>query len=58
MDRSKGGKGSNIKPTMKVSISVREDVKLHESENAWRPARYQKGEFASDEDRKTEELYR
>lgn len=41
-----------------MSISLREDVKLHESENAWRPARFTKGEFATDEDRKTEGLYK
>lgn len=37
---------------------MREDVKLHEVENAWRPARFIKGETATDEDRKTEELYK
>lgn len=43
---------------MKVSLSIREDVKLHEAENAWRPARLNKGEIPTDEDKKTEELYK
>ncbi|XP_056649007.1 eukaryotic translation initiation factor 4 gamma 1-like isoform X1 [Diorhabda sublineata] len=59
MDRGKGNKGGSlVKPPMKVSISVREEVKLHESENAWRPARFSKGEFQTEDDKKTEELYR
>ncbi|CAH1141154.1 unnamed protein product [Phyllotreta striolata] len=58
MDRNKGGKGSTAKPTIKLSLSVKEEVKLHESENAWKPARFTKGECATDEDKKTEELYR
>ncbi|KAJ8913562.1 hypothetical protein NQ315_017113 [Exocentrus adspersus] len=54
-----GGSGQKqARPTVKVSISVREDVKLHETENAWRPARLNKGESATDEDKKTEELYK
>ncbi|XP_044267926.1 eukaryotic translation initiation factor 4 gamma 1-like isoform X3 [Tribolium madens] len=52
-----GGKGSKSQ-MIKVSISVREDVKLHEVENAWKPARFHKSENMSDEERKTEELYR
>lgn len=43
---------------MILSLSVREDVKLHESENAWRPARLIKGENATDDDKKTAELYK
>ncbi|CAH1972490.1 unnamed protein product [Acanthoscelides obtectus] len=46
------------KPSVKLTISLKEDVKLHEVENAWRPARLVKGEAASDEDKKTAELYR
>ena len=41
-----------------MSISVREDVKLHEVENAWRPARFLKGDNMSDDERRTEELYK
>lgn len=37
---------------------MREDVKLHEAENAWKPARFAVGETATDEDRKTEQLYK
>lgn len=37
---------------------MREDVKLHETENAWRPARLNKGECVTDDDKKTEELYK
>lgn len=48
-----------MKPTQaKVSISLREDVKLHEAENAWRPARFNVGDNATDDDRKTELLYK
>ncbi|CAH1183097.1 unnamed protein product [Phaedon cochleariae] len=53
-----GGANKSSKPLMKVSISVREDVKLHETENAWRPARFKKGEAATDDDKRTEELYK
>ncbi|XP_063903269.1 eukaryotic translation initiation factor 4 gamma 1-like isoform X2 [Zophobas morio] len=52
-----GGKGSKSQ-VIKVSISVREDVKLHEVENAWRPARFLKGDNMSDDERRTEELYK
>ncbi|RZC05037.1 eukaryotic translation initiation factor 4 gamma 3-like, partial [Asbolus verrucosus] len=52
-----GGKGSKSQ-VIKVSISVREDVKLHEAENAWKPARFLKGDNMSDDERKTEELYK
>lgn len=54
-----GSGNKNIKPTQaKVSISLREDVKLHEAENAWRPARFAVGDNATDDDRKTELLYK
>ncbi|XP_025830115.1 eukaryotic translation initiation factor 4 gamma 3 isoform X2 [Agrilus planipennis] len=51
---NKGGKQSVIK----VSISVKEDVKLHETENAWRPARLVMGASMTEDDKKTEQLYR
>ncbi|KAJ8939180.1 hypothetical protein NQ318_017077 [Aromia moschata] len=53
-----GGGAKNQRQTVKVSISVREDVKLHESENAWKPARLNRGETATEDDKKTEELYK
>nr|CAH7761946.1 unnamed protein product [Callosobruchus chinensis] len=56
--QSKMDNKKSSKPSVKLTISLKEDVKLHEVENAWRPARFLKGEAASDDDRKTEELYR
>lgn len=38
---------------MRVSISVKEDVKLHESENAWRPARFNPSLEETEDDKKT-----
>lgn len=38
---------------MRVSISVKEDVKLHESENAWRPARFNPSAEDTEDDKKT-----
>ena len=40
-----------------VSLSLREDVKLRESENAWRPARL-KGPASAEEELQTDELYK
>lgn len=51
-----GNKGS--KQNIRVSISVREDVKLHEAENAWKPARFNIGQAMTEDEKKTEELYR
>ncbi|XP_076271494.1 eukaryotic translation initiation factor 4 gamma 1-like isoform X2 [Rhynchophorus ferrugineus] len=48
----------NSKPQPKVSISLRGDIKLHEAENAWKPTRLQKSASASEEDKKTEVLYK
>lgn len=56
--QSKLSNSGNKRPTVKVSISVREDVKLHETENAWRPARFVKGDNMSEDEKKTEELYK
>ncbi|XP_049821977.1 eukaryotic translation initiation factor 4 gamma 3 isoform X3 [Aethina tumida] len=55
-----GGSGKNNKPSGKVSISLslRDDVKLNVTENAWKPARLVAGTNLSDEDRKTAELYK
>ncbi|XP_073953864.1 eukaryotic translation initiation factor 4G1 isoform X3 [Choristoneura fumiferana] len=40
-----------------ISISLREDVRLSETENAWKPTRFKK-ENLTEEDAKTEELYK
>ena len=40
-----------------VSLSLREDVKLRETENAWKPARLLQGNI-SEEQVKTEVLYK
>ncbi|XP_044751376.1 eukaryotic translation initiation factor 4 gamma 3-like isoform X2 [Coccinella septempunctata] len=53
---NKGGKSVN--GGNKISISLREDIKLHETENAWKPGRLAKSENKSEEERKTEELYK
>lgn len=53
-----GGGNKGNKPNIRVSISVREDVKLHETENAWKPARFNAGQEMTEDEKKTEELYR
>lgn len=53
-----GGGNKGNKPNIRVSISVREDVKLHETENAWKPARLANSQVKSEEEKKTIELYR
>lgn len=53
-----GGSSKGNKGNIRVSISVREDVKLHEVENAWKPARFNAGQNMTEEEKKTEELYR
>ncbi|XP_024939403.1 eukaryotic translation initiation factor 4 gamma 1 isoform X9 [Cephus cinctus] len=56
--RSHPGKPKTNKPNViHVSLSLREDVKLRETENAWRPARLKSGDIA-EEDGKTEDLYK
>lgn len=47
-----GNKGN--KPAVRVSISVREDVKLRESDNAWKPVRFNPVVAATEEEQKTE----
>ncbi|XP_046742557.1 eukaryotic translation initiation factor 4 gamma 3-like isoform X2 [Diprion similis] len=57
---SQQGKPKNAKPVIHLSLSLREDVKLRETENAWKPGRM-KGSGATDnveEDAKTEALYK
>lgn len=52
------GKSKSTKPNViHVSLSLREDVKLRETENAWRPARL-KPSTTAEEDRATEALYK
>lgn len=53
-----GGGGKGGQKQIRLSISVREDVKLHKTENAWRPARFKTGQDMTEDDKKTEELYR
>lgn len=53
-DRMGGGSKSSSKPVIKVSISVKEDVKLHEAENAWKPAHMSKIIDKTDLEKKTE----
>nr|CAD7196109.1 unnamed protein product [Timema douglasi] len=55
---SQQGKPKSNKPNViHVSLSLREDIKLHETENAWKPGRA-KGNSASEVEAKTEELYK
>lgn len=49
-----GGANKGSKQNIRVSISVREDVKLHETDNAWKPARLLKAETVTEEQKKTE----
>lgn len=49
---------SPMKPNViRMSLSLREDVKLNETENAWRPTRFKKDNL-TEEERKTQELYK
>lgn len=50
----KGGKPN----TIHVTLSLREDVKLRETENAWRPARLSATASMSEDEQKTAELYK
>ncbi|KAF5303054.1 hypothetical protein FQR65_LT08383 [Abscondita terminalis] len=54
-----GGSNKGSKQNViRVSISVKEDVKLHESENAWKPARFVASANMTEDEKKTEELYK
>ncbi|XP_012235318.2 eukaryotic translation initiation factor 4 gamma 3 isoform X2 [Linepithema humile] len=56
--KSDRGKPKPSKPNViHVSLSLREDVKLRETENAWKPTRL-KQLFITEEDAKTEALYK
>ncbi|XP_075212350.1 eukaryotic translation initiation factor 4 gamma 3-like isoform X3 [Lycorma delicatula] len=56
---SKGSKGSGKAPgIMHISLSLKDEVKLRETENAWRPARFNNAKDVTEEDKKTQELYK
>lgn len=45
---NQGGNGGH-KPVIHVSLSLREDVKLNETENAWKPSRFKKDTISEEE---------
>lgn len=45
------------KPVIRVSLSLREEVKLNEVDSAWKPTRFRK-ETADEEEARTQELYK
>lgn len=47
-------KSGGRRNVIKVSISVKEDVKLHETENAWRPAHLNAAGSLTEDEKKTE----
>lgn len=57
-----GGNGSrgsqSTGPMIKMSLSLKEDVKLNESQNAWKPGHLVQNAELTEEERATEELYR
>ncbi|KAF5287745.1 hypothetical protein FQA39_LY15765 [Lamprigera yunnana] len=55
---SLSGNNKGKQGMIRLSISVREDVKLHESENAWKPARCVASATMTEDEKKTEELYK
>lgn len=49
------GGGNNLhKPVIHVSLSLREDVKLKESDSAWKPTRFNKKEVVSEDEQKNQ----
>ncbi|XP_057318167.1 eukaryotic translation initiation factor 4 gamma 3-like isoform X3 [Microplitis mediator] len=59
--KSYQGKSKSSKPNnlIHVTLSLHEDVKLRETENAWKPARLKKdGEAITEDDIKTQSLYK
>lgn len=54
---SQQGKAKTNKPVIHMTLSLKEDVKLREAENAWKPDRL-KPPCTSEEEAKTEELYK
>ncbi|XP_026465657.1 eukaryotic translation initiation factor 4 gamma 3-like isoform X2 [Ctenocephalides felis] len=54
---SKGGSVSSKPGIIHVSLSLRDEVKLHETENAWKPS-HMKNVNVNDDSRQTEELYK
>lgn len=58
---SGGGQSQGKNPTkslVHVTLSLKEDVKLNETENAWRPSHLKTPDNVADEERITEELYK
>uniref|UniRef100_A0A1L8DS71 Putative translation initiation factor 4f ribosome/mrna-bridging subunit eif-4g n=2 Tax=Nyssomyia neivai TaxID=330878 RepID=A0A1L8DS71_9DIPT len=55
---SSQGKNPQNSGMIRVSLSLREDVKLNETENAWRPSHMKVSESVSEDDRVTEDLYK
>lgn len=64
--QGKSGSKSNNNPTsmpskpqvINISLSLREDVKLNVSENAWKPKRLKTAAEVADESKETQELYK
>ncbi|XP_021930528.1 eukaryotic translation initiation factor 4 gamma 3-like isoform X4 [Zootermopsis nevadensis] len=54
---SQQGKAKSNKPVIHVTLSLKEDVQLRETENAWKPGRM-KPTSIGEQDSKTEDLYR
>ncbi|PNF16446.1 hypothetical protein B7P43_G10313 [Cryptotermes secundus] len=54
---SQQGKAKPNKPVIHMTLSLKEDVKLRETENAWKPDRMKQAS-TNEEDAKTEELYK
>ncbi|KAK6621848.1 hypothetical protein RUM44_001655 [Polyplax serrata] len=54
---SQQGKPKAAKPTV-VQVSLQQDVKLHETENAWKPARVTEPTTRTEEEAETEALYK
>ncbi|CAG9558433.1 unnamed protein product [Danaus chrysippus] len=52
-----GSGSSGHKPVIHVSLSLREEVKLNQTKDAWRPTRFKK-ENLSEEEAKTQDLYK
>jgi translation initiation factor 4G len=50
------GRGSVQGPILQIKLGVQEDVKLNESENAWKPKHLQRGTDMTEEERETNEL--
>lgn len=56
MNQMSSGSSGSMKQNV-IHLSLREDVKLNETENAWKPARFKKSNLSEDE-AKTQEVYK